>query len=104
MKKVYVALSLLMLLLVQQGAVLHELSHVGQLAAHSDVRVESGSFSSTKICELCIAYAQLTYPAAHALPVSLVIPAMSELSPEPDYHVVATEVPTPRSRGPPSLS
>jgi hypothetical protein len=89
-----------LLVLAQQGAVLHELGHLSQ---HGDrgapaLRADAGTSNA---CPTCEAFAQVANPAsgaAHALsasaPVYLPTPA-------PVYAIVAADTLTPRSRGPP---
>ncbi len=100
MKKICIALGLLLLLVTaQQGAVLHELSHICR-AANTEVRVDADQSQQT--CELCLAFAQLGQLTSHSIHAPAFDPAPSHLGPEPRYSVVGTELPTPRSRGPPS--
>jgi hypothetical protein len=104
MKSAFKLFSLLFLLMVaQQGAVVHELSHVSQ-ADGAALKIESGSAVDTA-CALCPAFAQVVTPAfSHAFHVPLLGRAAAQRTPEPQFSAVDAAVPQPRSRGPPSLS
>jgi hypothetical protein len=104
MKHAFKALSLLLLLMAaQQGAVVHELSHVFR-AADAELRVESGGLLETT-CALCPAFAQVITPAfSHAFHVPLLGRAAPLLAVELAFSAIDAAVPKPRSRGPPSLS
>jgi hypothetical protein len=103
-KHAFKALSLLLLLMAaQQGAVVHELSHVFR-AADAELRVESGGLVDTT-CALCPAFAQVVTPAfSHAFHVPLLGRAAPLLASELASSAIDAAVPRPRSRGPPSLS
>jgi len=103
-RPVYRALCLVLLLIgAQQGAVVHELSHFS--AVHgADVQNDSGGVAEGN-CALCPAFAQVVTPAfSHSLDIPLLLRAAAERSSEPPIEAAGTAVPTPRSRGPPSLS
>jgi hypothetical protein len=104
MSHVYRALTLVLLLLAaQQGAVMHELGHFSA-AQSAAVNVGSGGVSDGA-CALCPAFAQAASPAfSHSLHIPLFVRTEAERSSEPQIGVIDTAVPTPRSRGPPSLS
>jgi hypothetical protein len=104
MRNVYKALGLFLLLLTaQQGAVVHELSHLSG-AGQAQVRVDAGGTVDTT-CALCPAFAQAASPAfSHSLQIPLLVRTGSQLGPELRFLVVDASVPHPRSRGPPSLS
>ncbi len=104
MRNLYKELSLLLLMLMaQQGAVVHELSHVSG-ASHAELRVESGDAADT-ICALCPVFAQVITPAvSHSFHVPDLVRAESTRYSEPRTVGVDATVPRPRSRGPPSLS
>lgn len=89
---------LLLLIVAQQGAVVHELSHVS--GGSSVLNVSSSVLDSS--CAQCPAFAQVVSPAfSH----SFSIPALSripyEVNAEPIYGAVDIAVPRPRNRGPP---
>jgi len=104
MKDVFKALGLLLLLLMaQQGAVDHELSHFSS-ADQAELRIDSGGVADAA-CALCAAFAQVTTPTfGHSFHIPPLVRATSQLSPEPRFVAVNAGVPRPRSRGPPSLS
>ncbi len=104
MRNVYKALSLFLLLLTaQQGAVVHELSHLSG-ADQARARVDAGGAVDTS-CALCPAFAQAASPAfSHSLQIPLLVRMESQLIAEPRFPAVDASVPRPRSRGPPSLS
>jgi len=94
----------LLLVLVQHGAVLHELGHLGQgqhtsgPALHTDLQA-----AGTAVCPTCEAYAQIANPvgtSAHAVPV---VAATLLRTPDPGCAIRGADVPTPRSRGPPQV-
>lgn len=91
---------LLLLLVAQQGAVVHELGHV---AGVRDAATQVVSGVVDKTCVLCPAFAQAASPAfSHAFHIpSLVRTALHE-SAEPLYAAISAAVPQPRSRGPPA--
>ena len=102
MSHVYRALTLVLLLAAQQGAVMHELGH---FSAAQSAAVNVGSGVSDGACALCPAFAQAASPAfSHSLHIPLLVRTEVERSSEPQIGVIDTAVPTPRSRGPPSLS
>ena len=94
---------LLLLMAAQQGAVVHELSHVtairsGELRAQTVETLDAA-------CALCPAYAQVVAPAfSHSFRIPLLLRVALELVAEPRYLAIDAAVPRPRSRGPPSLS
>jgi hypothetical protein len=104
MRNVYKALSLLLLLLIaQQGAVVHELSHLAG-TDQARVRVDAGG-TVDRSCALCPAFAQAASPTfSHSFQIPLLVRMGLQLTPEPRFVGVDASVPRPRSRGPPSLS
>ena len=104
MSRVLKLLGLLLLLMAaQQGAVVHELSHISG-AAGSELRVQSNSAVDPS-CALCPAFAQAAAAAfSHSFQIPLLVRMGSQLTPEPRFVGVDASVPRPRSRGPPSLS
>ncbi|MGO9515268.1 MAG: hypothetical protein ACLP2F_16735 [Steroidobacteraceae bacterium] len=104
MRQVYRALCLVLLLIgAQQGAVVHELSHF--YALHGpDVQNDSGGVAEGN-CALCPAFAQVVTPAfSHSFDLPSLLRAAAERSSEPPIEGADAAIPTPRSRGPPSLS
>jgi hypothetical protein len=98
------ALCLVLLLIAgQQGALVHELGHV--TGAHSVQLQAEPQHANEASCALCPLYAQAASPAfSHAF----VLPVLALASAEPVRALLVTAVdaaiPTPRSRGPPTLS
>jgi hypothetical protein len=94
---------LAVLLLAQQGAVIHELSHVFG-AAHS-----AGSNIDTRgtdtACAQCPAFAQATAAAfSHSFQIPLHVLLTVQLASELTVAAIEAALPDPRSRGPPALS
>ena len=104
MRNLYQVLSLFLLLLIaQQGAVVHKLSHLAG-ADTKDIHVHVGGRADTH-CGLCPAFAQATAPAfAHTFHMPVLVRTALQLIPEPQFAGADAAVPPPRSRGPPSLS
>ena len=93
---------LLLLIVAQQGAVVHELGHVAGIDGTA-LKVTSGAADTA--CVLCPAFAQVSTPAfSHSFHIPLLVRAALSASTEPLYAVIDTAVPRPRSRGPPSSS
>jgi hypothetical protein len=94
---------LLLLMSAQQGAVVHELSHLPGFSG-AELQCASGGVADTT-CALCPAFAQVVTPAfSHAFHIPLLVRAGALKSPEPRFSAIDATVPRPRSRGPPSLS
>ncbi len=92
----------ILLLMAEQGAWLHELSHTyySGRALHAEMSQGDGLVDNN-LCLTCQAFAQVANPVSGA-PAPLHVPPATFLrSPDPAYHVVGAETPTPRSRGPP---
>jgi hypothetical protein len=94
----------LLLVLVQHGAVLHELGHLGSgghtsgPALHTDLHA-----AGTASCLTCEAYAQIANPVGTSAHHVAAIPPALLRAPDPACSVSAVDVPTPRSRGPPQV-
>lgn len=91
----------LLLVFAQQGAMLHELSHVYRTGA-TELKNDATGLDG-KLCETCLAFAQAANPASGTVFTPPVVAATRYVSPEPQYSIIATAVPAPRSRGPPIL-
>ena len=93
---------LALLLLAQQGAMLHELSHL-----RSDGRAFAGQVSESAApedsgpCLICEAFAQIAHPATGFAAITAAAPAAVPAAPDPRFSVIGASAPTPRSRGPP---
>ena len=104
MSKLLKALGLfLLLLLAQQGAVQHELSH---FSTFNVAGISAAPGDSTQApCALCPAFAQVVTPAfSHSFHIPFLVRFALEFVSEPRFAAVDAAVPRPRSRGPPSLS
>lgn len=94
----------LLLVLVQHGAVLHELGHLGQLAGSSGPALHTDLHAAgSAACPTCEAYAQIANPVTASACAVPVLPAALLRSPDPACAVRAIDAPTPRSRGPPQV-
>jgi hypothetical protein len=102
MRRVYQAICLMLLLIAgQHGAVVHELGH---LSASHDVSAAQGE-NTDAACALCPLFAQAATPAfSHSFVAPLPFRAGIERVAERRLARSNGSVPTPRSRGPPSLS
>jgi hypothetical protein len=102
MRKLYISLGLaLLLLLAQQGAVLHELSHICRVGDNAQARVQADTVLE-KTCELCLAFSQVANPAGNTVPVIKFEPSACAAGSQPPCAATPADAPTPRSRGPPS--
>ena len=94
----------LLLVLVQHGAVLHGLSHLGHGEAESGASVAADRHTlDGASCLTCEAYAQVVNPVAASGGSPSVCPAELLPTPEPCYSIIGADAPTPRSRGPPQV-
>lgn len=92
----------LLLLMAQQGALLHELSHCARPEAHGQ---RDPQHPDADHCDLCLAFAQI----ASAAPAAVAVPALrADLSFHRAVPIPASdgskERPSPRNRGPPDLT
>jgi hypothetical protein len=103
MRRFRLALALpLLVLFAQQGALLHELTHV-YYSAHalsSELRQDQ-QLPDDSLCPTCQAFAQVAHPAVGTATIQISPSAPYLTPPDPSHRVAAAEVPTPRSRGPP---
>jgi len=93
------------LLLVQQGMVLHELSHAYYTTQHSGSHLSGGQHGQdTEHCPLCRSFAQVGASVCGA-DQSLDLPPAARLRvPDRVYSIIGAKAPTARSRGPPKAS
>ena len=93
---------LCLLLLAQQGAIVHELGH---LAAWMRAATAIGqTHRAEKACALCPVYAQAVTPAcSHPYPTPPLAHATPDRTSEPDRPAAGAAAPRPRSRDPPSF-
>jgi hypothetical protein len=93
---------LALLLVAQQGAMLHELSHLRADRRAVAVHVSDNAVpSDSGRCLACEAFAQIAHPAAGFALVIAAAPAATPAAPDPLFSVIGASAPTPRSRGPP---
>ena len=104
MRDTFKALGLLLLLLMaQQGAVDHELSHLSP-TDQAELSIDAGRLADAT-CALCAAFAQVVTPTfSHTFDIPSLARATPQLTPEPRFVAVNAAVPRPRSRGPPFLA
>ena len=102
MRKLHISLGLALLLLTAQlGAVLHEVSHICRVGTNVSEQVHADTYLE-KTCDLCIAFSQVANPSVNTVCVAQFEPSSCAAgSPSPSASTPA-DVPTPRSRGPPS--
>jgi hypothetical protein len=102
MRKLYISLGLALLLLTAQtGAVLHHVSHICRVGTNVHEQMHANT-ALEKICDLCVAYSQLANPVGNHVDVVRFEPSSCAARLLPPCAVIAADVPTPRSRGPPS--
>jgi hypothetical protein len=101
MRKLHISLGLaLLLLLAQQGAVLHEVSHISVLGTNVQARVHADT-ALDRGCQLCLAFSQVANPAGNTVSVTYFGPSSCAAGTTPECAVIARDVLNPRSRGPP---
>ena len=105
LKQLYQALCLVALLVAgQQGAVVHELGHLAA-AQSADLHPADARETADGNCALCPLFSQVATAAfSHSLQIPALLRAEAECVDEPEIEAIEASVPTPRSRGPPSLS
>jgi hypothetical protein len=91
----------LLLVLVQQGAVLHELGHLSHGDRGSAPSLRADPQSNDATCPTCEAFAQVTNPASGTASTLAASAAVYLPTPAPVYAIIAADTLTPRSRGPP---
>ena len=91
-----------LLVFVQHGAVLHELSHLSHTDPASGAALHADTHGlNTAYCPSCEGFAQIAHPAAAGVPAMAVCPSGYLSALDPSYAILAVNTPTPRSRGPP---
>jgi hypothetical protein len=93
----------LLLVFAQNGAVLHELGHLGHAEDAHGAVLRADSATGSAVCPTCEAYAQVANPAAGPVATVPLCPARFLPAPEPARAVAGVDAPTPRSRGPPLI-
>jgi hypothetical protein len=102
MRKLHISLGLALLLLTAQlGAVLHEVSHICRVSTNVHERLHADT-ALEKMCDLCVAFSQVANPAGNSVAVAEFEPSSCAADVLRPCAVDTAEVPTPRSRGPPS--
>jgi hypothetical protein len=92
----------LLLVLDQQGALLHELGHLSHGAGAAAVTLHAEEHATDGLyCPTCEAFAQIANPASGAVHTVPVCPAAFLPTPDPCYSIADSRAPRPRSRGPP---
>lgn len=108
MRRLRLALTLpllALLLLAQQGATLHELTHLYYSGQARDAQLRAGDhLLDDAHCLTCQSFAQVSHPASGSAIVFVAPPAALPQSPAPLYSVIGASAPTPRSRGPPHIA
>jgi hypothetical protein len=93
---------LLLLLVAQHGAVLHELSHLSHATStHGPMLDQGDQLPDNSSCPTCQAFSQVANPATASSLVLAYCPAAFIAALDPSYAILGAETPTPRSRGPP---
>ena len=93
----------LLLVLAQQGALLHGLGHLSHASHAPGTALSELNAQDNGPCGTCEAFAQVANPATGgslALPVFLAPPGAV---PAPRYSILVADTPTARSRGPPQI-
>jgi hypothetical protein len=102
MRKLHISLGLALLLLTAQlGAILHEVSHICRVGTNVEAQAH-GDTVLEKTCELCFAFSQVSNPAGNTVCVAQFEPSSCAAGSIPPSAATPADVPTPRSRGPPS--
>lgn len=96
---------LALLLIAQQGATLHELSHLHDVGQElgAQARADNAPCDNAH-CPTCQSFAQVAHPAAASTATFVAPAAVLARSPTPLYSIVSASAPTPRSRGPPQVT
>ncbi len=92
----------LLLVFAQTGAVLHEIGHLTS-SQHAGATLRAQPLNDNATCPTCESFAQVATPASGAAPSLAASPAGLLPTPDLQYVIVAADVPTPRSRGPPQV-
>jgi hypothetical protein len=91
-----------LLLLAQQGAFLHELSHAAYSAQHGGAQLSSDQrLPDDSHCPTCRSFGQLSNLACAADAGLTALMAAQLRVPDRVYSIIGAKAPTARSRGPP---
>jgi hypothetical protein len=104
LRQLYRTLCLVALVMAgQHGAFVHEIGHLAA-AQTPDLHPVGAEESSEANCALCPLFSQVATAAfSHSLQIPPLLRADVERVSEPEAGSVKASIPTPRSRGPPSL-
>ena len=92
----------LILLLSQQGALLHELSHWHLPSASAEQQAQASDLDDD-LCLTCLGFAQVGGLAKFEIPVAPKLDSLAyHFATEPVRHVAELALPAARSRGPPT--
>ena len=89
----------LLLVFAQQGALLHELSHIYRTGAPALQHEEN--VLDAKLCATCLAFSQVANPASSTLGVLPMVAIAQHRAARPRISIIAADAPAPKSRGPP---
>ena len=93
-----------LMLLAQQGAWLHQLSHAAYSAHVRQVQaIGSAHFLDNEQCPTCQSFSEVSFTASPELPELAFLASSFLRSAEQPFIVLGVDRPTPRSRGPPSV-
>jgi len=91
----------LLLVFAQHGAVLHELSHLGQGEHGSAPALRADVQPLDSACSTCAAFAVVANPASGTANTFVAFAAVVLPVPAPASSFIGADAPTPRNRGPP---
>ncbi|HTT01688.1 MAG TPA: hypothetical protein VMG11_06310 [Steroidobacteraceae bacterium] len=95
-------LLLLLLVLGQHGALLHQLDHAYYSGGAEQTTLQQDQqLPDNTLCLSCLAYAQLSSPISGTHVAFAAAPADFIPTPAPRAAILRVHAPTPRSRGPP---
>ena len=112
MRKLYISLLLpFFMLFVQQGAAWHEITHLGgsdtttvaAAAEQQDKAQQDKELPAEKLCEICLAFAQVSGAAKADVPLLSLLSFSHALAQWVATPVATAEAPAQRNRGPPSF-
>jgi hypothetical protein len=102
MRKLHISLGLALLLLTAQlGAILHEVGHICRVGTNVTQQVHADTYLE-KACDLCVAFSQVANPTGHTVEVARFEPSSCAAESVVPCANTPADIPTPRSRGPPS--
>ena len=103
MQKRYLSLLLpLLMLLVQQGALWHEMGHGRRHAPSVATQSQQEQAPGVELCDSCLAFAQIASIAKTQVPTLALLCFAFAFAPDVAPRFLAADAPARRSRGPPS--